>query len=44
MWPASGRLVRGRLAPEGLFIDGTCDEIGRTRDVGGGRRRTGRSA
>jgi hypothetical protein len=23
------RLVRGRLSPEGLFIDGTCDEIGR---------------
>jgi hypothetical protein len=23
------RLVQGRLAPEGLFIDGTCDEIGR---------------
>ena len=22
-------LVRGRLAPDGLFIDGTCDEIGR---------------
>ncbi len=21
--------VRGRLAPEGIFIDGTCDEIGR---------------
>lgn len=21
--------VRGRLAPEGLFVDGTCDEIGR---------------
>ena len=23
------RLVQGRLAPGGLFIDGTCDEIGR---------------
>jgi hypothetical protein len=23
------RLVQGRLAPAGLFIDGTCDEIGR---------------
>ncbi|WP_175417126.1 class I SAM-dependent methyltransferase [Arthrobacter sp. 24S4-2] len=23
------RLVRGRLSPDGLFIDGTCDEIGR---------------
>lgn len=23
------RLVQGRLAPDGLFIDGTCDEIGR---------------
>lgn len=23
------RLVQGRLAPEGIFIDGTCDEIGR---------------
>ncbi|WP_197273578.1 MULTISPECIES: class I SAM-dependent methyltransferase [unclassified Arthrobacter] len=23
------RLVQDRLAPEGLFIDGTCDEIGR---------------
>lgn len=23
------RLVQGRLGPEGLFIDGTCDEIGR---------------
>jgi hypothetical protein len=23
------RLVQGRLAPSGLFIDGTCDEIGR---------------
>jgi hypothetical protein len=22
-------LVQGRLAPDGLFIDGTCDEIGR---------------
>lgn len=22
-------LVRGRLSPDGLFIDGTCDEIGR---------------
>ncbi|WP_354237340.1 class I SAM-dependent methyltransferase [Arthrobacter sp. UYEF3] len=27
--PAIWRLVRGRLAPGGLFIDGTCDEIGR---------------
>ena len=23
------RLVQGRLAPDGLFVDGTCDEIGR---------------
>ncbi len=23
------QLVQGRLSPEGLFIDGTCDEIGR---------------
>ena len=23
------QLVQGRLAPDGLFIDGTCDEIGR---------------
>ena len=27
--PAIWRLVQDRLAPGGLFIDGTCDEIGR---------------
>jgi len=27
--PGIWRLVQGRLAPGGLFIDGTCDEIGR---------------
>lgn len=27
--PAIWRLVQDRLAPDGLFIDGTCDEIGR---------------
>lgn len=27
--PAIWRLVQDRLAPEGLFVDGTCDEIGR---------------
>jgi len=27
--PGIWRLVQDRLAPDGLFIDGTCDEIGR---------------
>ncbi len=27
--PAPGHLVRERLAPDGLLVDGTCDEIGR---------------
>ena len=27
--PAHWALVRSRLAPDGLFVDGTCDEIGR---------------
>ncbi|MDQ0770579.1 hypothetical protein QF031_003328 [Pseudarthrobacter defluvii] len=27
--PGIWRLVQDRLAPEGLFVDGTCDEIGR---------------
>jgi hypothetical protein len=27
--PGHWDLVRSRLAPEGLFVDGTCDEIGR---------------
>jgi hypothetical protein len=27
--PAIWALIRSRLAPDGLFIDGTCDEIGR---------------
>ncbi|CCI54307.1 methyltransferase domain-containing protein [Nostocoides jenkinsii] len=27
--PSHWNLVRSRLAPDGLFVDGTCDEIGR---------------
>ena len=29
MCPASGGTCSARLAPGGLFVDGTCDEIGR---------------